>query len=221
MASYVFFTYGRRALWKNESCSASTCLPRGTQALGRSEEFTMKKIQFAAAACGAAILSAGVWSQSNANEETGKTAPAAAAPATAAPSVDSEGFRASQFEGVRVREMPASTSGASKTVGGQGWIAVKPGAIGRQNAAVRSNVGDISWRKTTTADGITKLVPSSPFIHASKATRGPSGAICLQCVHAAQAKATGKSAVKSSRGARKYLGQHTHARSLVRKSTTR
>lgn len=147
----------------------------------------MKKIQWAAlaslsAAVGTVALSSTNRSDASSTSSTPGASSAAEKPAPPASAPSTGEFRASEFEGVSVRERPASTSGTSGKSTPRGWIALKPGeprwvpgeAASRGFRVVRREKG-------TTPRGGDKLVGAG-LMHAQIATRDAQGRVKMACV---------------------------------------
>jgi hypothetical protein len=143
----------------------------------------MKKIFLPALAfCGVSVLSV-AWANAGdeAQSPTAPVAPTVASPVAA--SVDNDGFRPSQFEGVSVRERPrsASTSTTSKS-GKRGWMKILPGAASTRTADMPSKRGTVTHLKVSGGPGGGETIIISGTMHGSQARRGKDGRVTLQCV---------------------------------------
>ena len=148
----------------------------------------MKKIQWAALASVGAFAGAMALANANRSNASGTTSASSSSASSstqksAAPaSVASTGFRASEFEGVSVRERPASTWGKRRSSTSRGWIALKPGEPRFKPGEAQSRGFTIlRHEKGTTPRGGDMLVGAG-LMRSQIATRDARGRVTLQCV---------------------------------------
>lgn len=150
----------------------------------------MKKIQWAVASLGAVLGATALASAGRSDALSAASTSSAASAASAAPSAQAagdvsaraDGFRASEFAGVSVRERPASASAAGGKRASRGVIGLRPGgsrsdpggAQGRDFTILRKEKG-------STALGGDKIVGAG-LIHTEIATRDAKGRSARQCL---------------------------------------